>query len=445
MDRMQQKGAAAGDVPSRAFTTTGSGVDIARPDLVRKRLRRRWILGVSGAAALTLVTVFLARLEPAAPRLSTEPWIGTVTRGEMRREVRGNGTLVPELIRFVQAETAGTVVRIAVQPGAAVRADTVLLELSNPELTQQAFDAEWAAKAAEALLEKLRVSAESDRLQQESTLASLRSDARQAALESKANEVLAQDGLVPAIEMERTRAKAQDLGSRVAIEERRLAFAAESSKSQLAVQSAEVEKLRALRDLRRQQVANLQVKAGIDGVLSQLGDREMLQAGQRVAANATLAKVVVPTRLKAEVKIAETQARDVALDQKVSVDTRNGVVPGRVVRVDPAVQNGTVLVEVRLEGPLPKGARPDLSVEGTIELEHLENVLHVGRPLQGQPESTVGLFRIAADGLHAIRVPVKLGRGSVSEIEVREGLAEGDRVVLSDMGQYDSHDRVRFR
>ncbi len=434
-----------GGTARRAFTSTGSGLDIARPDLARKRIRRRIALGVGGLGLVLGLSVYLMRLEPAAPRLSSEPWIDTVVRGEMRREVRGNGVLVPELIRLVQAESPGTVVRIAVQAGAAVQADTVILELANPELQQSAFDAEWAARAAEAQLDRLRVGVESERLQQESTLASLRSDSRQARLEARANEVLAADGLVPAIEQERTKAKAQDLEARVSIEERRLAFAGESAKSQLAVQTAEVEKLRALRDLRRQQVANLKVRAGIDGVLTQVGDREVLQSGQRVAANATLAKVVVPTRLKAEVKVAETQARDVALGQKVAVDTRNGVVSGQVVRVDPAVQNGTVLVEVSLSGPLPKGARPDLSVEGTIELERLENVLHVGRPVQGQPESTVGLFRVTADGTHAQRVPVKLGRSSVSTIEILEGLSVGDRVILSDMGQYDSHDRVRIQ
>lgn len=431
--------------PLHGFTGPGSGMDIARPDLARKRLRRRIILGSVGVVLMAGVTVVLMRLEPAAPRMSSEPWVDTVVRGEMRREVRGNGVLVPELIRLVQAESPGTVVRISVQAGAAVQADTVILELANPELQQSAFDSEWAARAAEAQLDKLRVSVESDRLQQESTLASLRSDARQAGLEARANEVLARDGLVPAIEQERTRAKAQDLEARVSIEERRLAFAGESARSQLAVQTAEVEKLRAMRDLRRQQVQNLVIRAGISGVLTQVGDREVLQGGQRVAANSTLAKVVVPTKLKAEIKIAETQARDVALGQKVAVDTRNGVVPGRVVRVDPAVQNGTVLVEVTLEGPLPKGARPDLSVEGTVELERLDDVLHVGRPVQGQPESTVGLFKVSADGIHAVRTPVKLGRSSVGSIEILAGLADGDRVILSDMSQYDSHDRVRIR
>lgn len=431
--------------PSNGFTSTGSGMDISRPDLARKRRKKRVITGICAAAAVGIITVMLMRLEPAAPGVSSEPWMDTVVRGEMRREVSGNGVLVPEAIQLVQAESPGTVIRLAVQPGAAVEADTVILELANPELKQAAFDGEWAARAAEAQLEKLRVSVESERLQQESALASLRSDLKQASLEARANEVLAKDGLVPSIEMERSKAKAQDLEARVLIDEKRLKFAADSARAQLAVQEAEVEKLRAQRDLKKQMVENLVVRAGIAGVLTQVGDREVLQTGQRVAANATLAKVVVPTRLKAEIKIAETQARDVALGQAVAVDTRNGVVPGKVVRIDPAVQNGTVLVEVKLTGPLPKGARPDLSVEGTVELERLENVMHVGRPVQGQPESTVGLFKVTADGSHAVRVPVKLGRSSVSSIEIVDGLAVGDRIILSDMSQYDAHNRVRLK
>jgi HlyD family secretion protein len=256
--------------------------------------------------------------------------------------------------------------------------------------------------------------------------------------------VLAKDGLVPGIERERSKAKAEDLAARVVIEEKRLKFTADSARSQLAVQEADVEKLGAVRDLRRRQVEALRVKAGIEGVLSQLGDREVLQSGQRVAPSATLAKVVVPTRLKAEIRVAETQAKDVTRGQRVEVDTRNGIVPGHVVRVDPAVQNGTVLVEVKLDGPLPKGARPDLSVEGTIELERLTDVLFVGRPMQGQPDSTVGLFKLTENGTRAVRVPVKLGRSSVNLIEVVEGLSVGDTVILSDMSQYDSHRRIRL-
>ncbi len=431
--------------PVAGFTPASTGMDIARPDLARQRRRRRLLWSALGVGLLTLVSVFLARLEPAVPSVERGTlWTNSVQRGDFLRQVRGNGTLVPEQIQFVQAETGGTVERVFIQPGAEVTAESVVLELSNPELKQQAFDAEWAAKAADAQLAKLIVTLESERLAQESAVVSLRADAKQALLESRANEVLAKDGLVPGLEMERAKAKAEDLASRVVIEEKRLKFTADSAKSQLAVQEADVEKLRAVRDLRRRQVEGLLVKAGIEGVLSQLGDREVLQSGQRVAPSATLAKVVVPTRLKAEIRIAETQAKDVTRGQKVEVDTRNGIVPGHVVRVDPAVQNGTVLVEVKLDGPLPKGARPDLSVEGTVELERLSDVLFVGRPVQGQPESTVGLFKLTENGSRAERVTVKLGRGSVSLIEVVEGLSVGDTVILNDMSQYDSHNKLRL-
>ncbi len=431
--------------PVVGFTPASTGMDIARPDLARQRRRRRLLWSALGVGLLTFVSVFLARLEPAVPSVERGTlWTNSVQRGNFLRQVRGNGTLVPEQIQFVQAETGGTVERIFIQPGAEVTADSVILELSNPELKQQAFDAEWAAKAADAQLAKLTVTLESERLAQESAVVSLRADAKQALLEARANEVLARDGLVPGLEMERAKAKAEDLAARVVIEEKRLKFTADSAKSQLAVQEADVEKLRAVRDLRRRQVEALLVKAGIAGVLSQLGDREVLQSGQRVAPSATLAKVVVPTRLKAEIRVAETQAKDVTRGQKVEVDTRNGIVPGHVVRVDPAVQNGSVLVEVKLDGPLPKGARPDLSVEGTIELERLDNVLFMGRPVQGQPESTVGLFKLTENGSRAERVSVKLGRSSVSLIEVVEGLSVGDTVILNDMSQYDSHNKLRL-
>lgn len=429
--------------PTNGFSPVSTGMDIARPDLARKRRRQRILLVAVGIVVLTAISFGLARLEPAAP-LVENPWLDTVKRGQMLRQVRGNGTLVPEQVQFVQADTGGTVERIFIQAGAEVEPETVILQLGNPELKQAAFDAEWAARAAEAQLARLTVTLESDRLAQESLLASLRSDAKQAELDARADEELGKSGLVPVITQQKSRARANDLAARVLIDEKRLQFAADSAKSQLAVQEAEVEKLRAARDLKRQQVAALQVRAGIAGVLIQVGDLTVLQAGQRVGPSATLAKVVVPTKLKAEIRIAETQARDVTRGQKVDVDTRNGIVPGHVVRVDPAVQNGTVLVEVKLDGPLPRGARPDLSVEGTIELERLDNALHVGRPVQGQPDSTVGLFKVLPDGKHATRIPVKLGRASVSTIEIVEGLQEGDRVILSDMSQFDADNRVKL-
>ncbi|MFN0069291.1 MAG: efflux RND transporter periplasmic adaptor subunit [Limisphaerales bacterium] len=421
-------------------------MDVPRPDLVRKRRRRRLAWGAATVAVLSVVTVLVARLEPAAPTVDRAAvWPDTVRRGEMLRQVRGPGTLVPETILFVQAEAEGRVERILVQPGAEVAADTVLMELSNPELQQAAFDAEWALKAAEAQLDRLRTQLESDRLQQQAALATLRADLAQARLEAEADESLARDGLVPEITRRRSQSKAADLDQRTGIEERRLGFYGESVASQLAVQRAEVEKLRASLELKRRQVANLRVRAGIDGVLQQTGEQAPLQVGQRVGPAATLAKVVLPQRLKAEIRVPETQARDVLRGQPVAVDTRNGIVAGHVVRVDPAVQNGSVLVEVKLDGPLPRGARPDLSVEGTIEIERLTDVLFVGKPVQGQADATVGLFKISPDGREAVRVPVRLGRASVSTIEILEGLVAGEQIILSDMSQWDAHQRVRLR
>jgi len=368
----------------------------------------------------------------------------TVKRGQMLRQVRGNGTLVPEQIQFVQADTDGRVERILVLPGAEVKADTILLELSNPELKQAAFDAEWQLKAAEALLTKLKVQLESERLTQKAATATLKSEYEQARLEAEADAVLSKEGLVAFLNAKRTRAKADDLAARLQIEEDRLKISEASAKAQVAVQEAELQKVRALLELKQRQVAALQVRAGIEGVLQQIGDIVTLQVGQRVTPSATLAKIVQPTKLKADIKIAETQAKDVQIGQLAAIDTRNGIIPGRVVRVDPSVFNGTVTVDVKLEGPLPRGARPDLSVDGTIELERLDDVLYVGRPVQGQPESTVSVFKVINGGREAIRVAVKLGRSSVSTIEIVEGLQSGDQVVLSDMSAWDNHERVKL-
>ena len=421
-------------------------MDIPRPDRARARRRRRLWIATLSLASLAAISYFVARLEPAAPGIdASSVLIDTVKRGEMLRQVRGPGTLVPEQIQYVQAETEGRVERLLVQAGTEVSPDTILLELSNPELKQAAFDAEWALKAGEAQIVRLRASLESDRLSQEAQLATLRAEFTQAELEAEADETLAHDGLVPAIVQKKSRSRANALKDRIEIENRRLDFAAHSADAQLAVQQADVEKLRALTALKRRQVDNLSVKAGIAGVLQQTGDREPLQVGQRVTPSATLAKVVLPQRLRADVRIPETQARDVVPGQAAQVDTRNGVVAGRVRRVDPAVQNGTVLVEVGLEGTLPKGARPDLSVEGTIELERLSDVLHVGKPVQGQEDGLAGLFKLVNGGREAIRVPVRLGRASVSFIEVREGLQAGDQIILSDLSQWDSHNRLRLR
>ena len=420
-------------------------MDLARPDIARRKKRQRIVWSTVATVALVALTVGFSQLKPAAPSVEkTSVWFDTVKRGQMLRQVRGNGTLVPEQIQFVQSETEGRVERILVQPGAQVSADTVLMELSNAELKQAAFDAEYEVKIGEAQLAKLKVQLQSDKLSQKAQLATLKSEAEQARLVADADESLFKAGLIPALVSRQSRSKADDLVGRVSIEEQRLAIGDESAEAQLAASAATLDKTRALLALKRRQLAALEVRAGIDGVLQQIGDGQPIQVGQRVSPSATLAKIVQPTRLKAEIKIPETQAKDVIIGQLAQIDTRNGVIPGSVIRVDPAVVNGTVTVDVKLDGPLPKGARPDLSIDGTIELERLDDVLYVGRPVQGQSDATIGLFRLIDAGRGAVRVPVKLGRSSVSTIEVLQGLEVGDQVILSDMSTWDAHDRVRL-
>jgi len=422
-----------------------STMDVARPDIARKKRRRRILISCAALLVLAAVTIGLSRLQPAAPTVErSSVWFDTVKRGEMLRQVRGNGTLVPEQIQFVQSETDGRVERILVKPGAQVTADTILMQLSNEELKQEAFDAEYQLKAGEAQLTKLKVQLESDRLTQKATVATLKYETEQANFVAEADEILAKDGLVPNLTSRQSRAKATDLKGRVEIEEERLRIGAESAQAQIAAAQAELEKSRALLAMKRRQLAALDVRAGIDGVLQQIGDLQILQVGQRITPSATLAKIVQPTKLKAEIKIAETQARDILIGQIASIDTRNGIIPGRVVRVDPSVLNGTVTVDVKLDGELPRGARPDLSVDGTIELERLDDAVFVGRPVQGQPDSTIGLFKLVEGGRGAVRVQVKLGRTSVSTVEVIQGLEVGDQVILSDMSAWDGHERVKL-
>jgi HlyD family secretion protein len=420
-------------------------MDVARPDLARKKRRRRIVLVACASLVVAGVTLGLSRLSPAAPTVEKSSiWMDTVKRGEMLRQVRGNGSLVPEQIQFVQSETDGRVERLLVKAGAQVTADTVLMELSNEELKQAAFDAEYQLRAGEAQRTKLKVQLASDRLTQKAALATLKSDMEQAKLVAEADDTLCKEGLVPVLTAKQSRAKAMDLEGRLAIEEERLLIGEDSTRAQLAAADADLEKTRALLALKRRQLAALTVRAGIEGVLQQVGDTQPLQVGQRISPSATLAKIVQPTKLKAEIKVGETQAKDILIGQKATIDTRNGIIEGQVVRVDPAVINGTVTVDVKLEGALPKGARPDLSVDGTIELERLDDVLYVGRPVQGQPESTIGLFKVVDAGHGAVRVSVKLGRTSVSTIEVLQGLAAGDQVILSDMSTWDGHDRVKL-
>ena len=404
------------------------------------------LFSVLALVVLVLVTVGLAQLKPAAPTVErSTTWRDTVRRGPMVRQVRGPGTLVPEDIRWITAQTEATVERIVTLPGAVVQPDTVILELSDNRVLQELQDAEMALKAAEADLASLRVRLKNELLEQESQLANIQALYHQARIRAEANEQLLAEGLQSAVTTRISRVEAEELANRHRIEQERLAIRAGSVEAQLAAEEARVAQRRALYELRRAQAEALRVRAGIAGVLQVVP----VQVGERVAAGANLCRVAVPGRLKAELRIPETQARDIEIGQLAFVDTRNGVVEGRVSRIDPAAQNGTVLVDVKFEGPLPRGARPDLSVDGTIELERLPDVLHVGRPAFGQEHGTISLFRITAGTCElpeeAERVTVQLGRMSVNHVEIVSGLSEGDCVILSDMTAWDGRDRIRLR
>jgi len=385
--------------------------------------------------------VGVSRLKPAAPSVPRETvWLDKVRRGPMVRQVRGLGTLVPEEILWIPATTAGRVEKRLALPGTVVTPDTVLVVLSNPELEQATIDAEYKLKAAEAELRNLRVKLKSDRLNQEAAAATVAAEARKARLQADRDLQLQKLGLKSALESTISEASAEDWANKERIEKERLEIGIEQIEAQIAAQEAQIQQLRAMYDLKKSQMADLRVKAGVHGVLQQIP----VEVGQQVSAGANLARIVQPTRLKAELKIPETQAKDVAIGQKAEIDTRNGIIPGTVSRIDPAAVNGTVTVDVRLEGQLPPGARPDLSVDGTIEIEKLDDVLYVGRPTFGQPNSTVSLFKLDPDNKGATRAQVKLGRSSVNTIEIIDGLRAGDQVILSDMSQWDSYDRIRL-
>jgi HlyD family secretion protein len=417
-------------------------MDIKRPQNPNRRRLRYALYALAAAFVIVLTTVGLSRLKPAAPTVEgATVWKDTVKRGQMLRQVRGNGTLVPEQIRQVAAPVEGRVERIYAQPGEQVTAGTVLVELSNAALQQAALDAEYQVKAAEAELNNLRVRLESDRMGQQAGAATVQSEYNQAKIQLDTDEQLAKEGLIPTLTLRLSRVRAQELANRYKIEQQRLAIGTQSVSAQMTAQRARVEQLRALARLNQSQAASLRVLAGTTGVLQQVS----VEVGQQITPGTNLARVADPTSLKAALQIPETQAKDIQLGQPVAVDTRSGgVIPGRVQRIDPAVQNGTVTVDVRLEGALPQGARPDLSVDGTVELERLDNVLYVGRPSFGAAQSQISLFRIEEGGASAVRVPVKLGRSSVNTVEILEGLREGDVVILSDTSQWDGVDRLRL-
>ncbi|WP_221032486.1 efflux RND transporter periplasmic adaptor subunit [Actomonas aquatica] len=415
-------------------------MDIPRPNQAAAKRKKRLTMIIVSVIALAAITVGLSTLKPAAPSVDRNlVWVDTVQRGPMVRQVRGLGTLVPENIRWVAARTQARVEKIILRPGAMVTPDSIILELSNPDVTQAAETAVSSLQAAEAQLANLKVQLQSQLLAAESAAANAKAAYETARLRAEVNEELFADGLVSRLELQLSKVTAEEAATRNGIEQKRFAFAQESIKPQLAVQEAEVARLEAQARLRQAEADALKVRASMEGVLSALP----VEVGAQVQPGQNLARVADPSELKAEIRIAETQAKDITIGQSAKVDTRNGIVEGRVVRIDPAVQNGTVLVDVTLEGELPRGARPDLSVDGTIELERLDNVIFVGRPAFGQERSTVGIFKLAEDGT-ADRVQVQLGRSSVNTIEVIRGLQPGDQVILSDMSQWDSHDRVRL-
>ncbi len=418
-------------------------MDIARPDLKLQKRRRQMNLAGITAVVVVLATIGVSRLRPAAPSVERGTvWTDTVKRGPMLRQVRGLGSLIPsqESVRQIPAETEATVVRIRILPGTQVKAESILLEMSNPQTEQATVDAQLQLKAAEAEYQSQRVTLESNLMNEKAGAATVDADYSQARRQADTDKALFDLGVISGLAYKASKGKSEELTTRNDIETQRLVIGQKAIESQLAEQQAKVEQMRTLAALKRKQLDALQVRAGIDGVLVDLP----LQVGQHVQPGTMLAKVVQPNHLMAELKIAETQARDVQFGEPASIDTHNGIISGTVMRVDPAVQNGTVTVDVKLTGDLPKGARPDLSVDGTIDLERLDNVLYVGRPAFGQENSTISLFKLDADGKEAARVPVKVGRESVNSIQVIEGLHEGDTVILSDMSRWDKTDRIRL-
>lgn len=418
-------------------------MDIKRPPKSKLKQRGRTVvLVLGGLAAVGGITFGLSRLKPAAPTLDrSTAVIDTVKRGQMVREVRGIGTLVPQLVRWVPAPADGRVEKIPVQAGVVVGYDTVIAELSNPKMEQEAMDAEFQVKAAEADTESLRTRLESESMTQQSTIAGINAQYSQAKLQLDTDEVLGKQGLVPELLLKMSRMNVQDIANRLKVEQQRLQVGSRSIKAQIRAQQSRIAQFRALAKLKREQATGLKVRAGTSGVLQEVS----VQVGQQVTPGFNIARVADPNSLKAELRIAETQIKDVKLGQKVAVDTRNGIIEGQVLRIDPAAREGTFIVDVLLTGPIPPSARPDLSVDGTIELELLSNVLYMGRPAFGQGQQTVGLFRLSPDGQEAIRVSVTLGRNSVSTIEIVNGLREGDQVILSDTTAMDSYNRIRVR
>ena len=416
-------------------------MDIPRPFAARRRRIRHTLYLLTAIVSIAAISAGLSRLEPAAPRVERSTlWMGEVKRGDLTRRVRGLGKLIPEVIRWIPAATQGRVERVLIQPGERVTPGTIILELSNPELEQQALDAQSQLKRAEAEMAHLRVQLESEKMQRQADAVRVESQYLEATLRADADAALLREGLVSEMDTKISRSRAQALETQRHLEKRSMEIFSKSLEAQLEAKRAEVEQRRLFHALRRSQLDSLKVRGGIPGVLQQVE----VEVGQQVTPGTNLVRIAEPRRLKAKIEVAATQARDLEVGQRAEIDTRNGIVPGRVSRIDPAVKEGLVTVDVALEGKPPRGARPDLSVDGTVELEHLEDVLYMPRPGFSQEDGSASLFRVESDGIHAQRVRVGLGASSVSEIQILEGLDVGDEVVLSDMAQWKDHDRIRL-
>ncbi|MFZ1203914.1 MAG: efflux RND transporter periplasmic adaptor subunit [Candidatus Acidiferrales bacterium] len=417
-------------------------MDIARPEVKRQKRIRRYMYIGAALLLIVIVTAALARLKPAAPSVDKSTiWTDTVKRGPMLREVRGLGTLVPETVWVIPAATDGRVEKRYLLPGTPVKANTVILDLTNPQLQQEALDAQYQLKGAQASYEQTKADLQNQLMDKRTQAASVSSQYRTAEMTKDADERLGKLGLKAELDVRTAEVQAEELAKENALAQQEVQTFANSIGAQLAVQQANIDQKHALYELKKSQVAQLQVRAGVDGILQELD----VDVGQQVTSGTALAKVSQPTQLKASLQIAETQAKDIQIGQKASIDTHNGIIPGHVMRIDPSVANGTRTVDVKLDGALPKGAVPDLSVEGTIEIERLADVLYVGRPVHGDADSTVGLFKLIDGGNEAVRVPVEIGSESVNTVEIRKGLDVGDTVILSDMSAEDNYDRVELK
>jgi HlyD family secretion protein len=417
-------------------------VDIVRPEIKHKKKMRRIGYIAAAVVLIPLMTYALSRLKPAAPSVdSGTVWTGTVKRGPMLRDVRGLGTLVPETIRLIPAVTDGQVQTRYLLPGTPVKANTVIFDLVNPQLQQETLDAEYQLKGAQAAYEQTKAQLQNQLMDKRTLAASVSSQYRTAEMVRQTKEELGANGLAPELDVKTAQVQAEELAKENDLAQKEVETFDNSIASQLAVQEATVNQKRAMYELKKSQMDQLHIKPGIDGMLQELD----VEVGQKVTMGTVLARVAQPSHLKAQLKIAETQAKDILIGQKASVDTHNGIIPGHVTRIDPAVVNGTVTVDVGLDGPLPTGARPDLSVEGTVEIERLADVLFVERPVHGEANSTVGIFKVVDDGKEATRVQVQLGRTSVNTVEIVKGLEIGDKVILSDMSAWDNYDRVQLK